>query len=100
MRYYLASVLPVCLLLIDGDINRDIFAILQERNKEKKLPGRKDDAKTKKKLTSIDGQVEVLKIIWRFNWKYLLLASKSIGIGMTAINCCQLFDITLTISYA
>jgi len=29
----------------------------QERNKEKKLPGRKDESKNKKKLTSIDGQV-------------------------------------------
>ena len=29
----------------------------KERSKEKKVPGRKDEAKQKKKLTTIDGQV-------------------------------------------
>ena len=31
----------------------------KERSKEKKVPGRKDEAKQKKKLTTIDGQVRI-----------------------------------------
>lgn len=37
--------------------------IIQERSKEKKLPGRKDDSKQKKKLTSIDGQVHIQTLL-------------------------------------